>query len=1206
MLSVQRHKSRKILADTHKKINIRKAGRTAYHDVKNQIDRDDPALRNSRLSLSISDQERLDYLLEHIWSEWYLNGGGLKSSELAIEVFRAIQRPLLEQLHEEGIQTSKAYKDAFQDTYKKRFQEFLEQMDHLRQAQKAISQYLQRSLKASKKDDNPYEKFLRETKNSSEKGKCVVQKNASQEKDLKVEQTESNSVHLDCASEVCVANCDQKSECDPGYGAFGYSEIEKCPLNVCCSKWGFCGLTEEFCGNKTVTRPSCSSSGSTTRRAVGYYEGWANRKLCQPFTPDMIPLGIYAHINFAFASIDPITFTDDRNGRPADFHNFPSFIANLKSHLTPMGRGGVSITLPASYWYLQYFDIEKLQKSVDFFNIMSCRFSSGGNAGPCTNSVGTLLNAEITDRIKENGLKPIHYVDAAVKIVTWDNQWVAYDNAETYQQKLDFARSQCLGGIMVWALSQDSADLNSSNAIAITTNSNSCTSYSLKSVESTTEDGDQPSTTVITNVPYRQCRWSDCGSGCESLGDNFLAVKRAIGEGDGKSGHLEGEDIQDSSYYGSTSFLRKLCCPTEQTMQKCAHFFFNNGKFNADNINSCTDLNEGYVEVGSINSFCNTREKKGGYEQICCTTDITSMKLYSQSIWNGKPGQCDTKSTVPVNANGCPTNSYNVRVADSSKGSGGIYCGLEPVPFRSLVTCYEGDYSYDKSQVVINDQLQKYQDAVDDFVRSWKEKCPAFLASTANEDDSDPGSSASNLESRGTKGFSSVETMVLLLYTLINDLLDGNNMLRTQRELWDITMNSIGWENIGLTPLRNFLLADRGFSRRRLSKLLQAQQVPYNAEKINNVIGASTNGSRLLTKECALFTIPCLDPDFFYTDPNSKYDYAASQAGVNPIDYYEFSRNNPNFSGKDETVHQLGKRDGASREYSVNLGTYAQGNPQIIFIWSFPYPSGQNGQTLVEITCNIQRYSLNNPADCNDASYAPTADFEDTPAWVVEHIFELQTPARLLEFMVSGILPKVVTGGVTIPEYRTQRAVLDPDILAKYFQSPYQTWDRKTEGLTGRHDENLVHCLGAKDNTKNFHLMDAAGNALKSRVLAIMSYLSQPVIDISLRSIVTDMHETFLKFQNALNTARAPEHLDIITLWDEGVRQWAIHMNQFTRDWLLIKIERLRDLWQPFLVTGSPIDPLRVYARRMLATLNELELQVDLPTAQVDLKAFAP
>lgn len=76
--------------------------------------------------------------------------------------------------------------------------------------------------------------------------------------------------------------------------------------------------------------------------------------------------------NFDGVDIDwEYPVADDRNGRPVDFRNFPSFIANLKSHLTHMGRGGVSITLPASYWYLQYFDLEKLQKSVDFFNIMS-------------------------------------------------------------------------------------------------------------------------------------------------------------------------------------------------------------------------------------------------------------------------------------------------------------------------------------------------------------------------------------------------------------------------------------------------------------------------------------------------------------------------------------------------------------------------------------------------------------------------------------------------------------------------------------------------------------------------------------------------------------------------------------------------------------------------------------------------------------------
>jgi GH18 family chitinase len=103
-----------------------------------------------------------------------------------------------------------------------------------------------------------------------------------------------------------VGNCDRKSECDPNdYG--DYAESSKCLLNVCCSKFGFCGTTEEFCGKKKVKRPSCSKDGSLNR-VVGYYEGWSPSRPCHAFYPEQIPLGIYTHLNYAFASIDPKSF----------------------------------------------------------------------------------------------------------------------------------------------------------------------------------------------------------------------------------------------------------------------------------------------------------------------------------------------------------------------------------------------------------------------------------------------------------------------------------------------------------------------------------------------------------------------------------------------------------------------------------------------------------------------------------------------------------------------------------------------------------------------------------------------------------------------------------------------------------------------------------------------------------------------------------
>lgn len=70
-----------------------------------------------------------------------------------------------------------------------------------------------------------------------------------------------------CGGSNCTSSCDQKSECDPGWGA-QWSTKQKCPLNVCCSKFGFCGTTKDFCGTATVKKPS-SGGTSSNQRTIG-------------------------------------------------------------------------------------------------------------------------------------------------------------------------------------------------------------------------------------------------------------------------------------------------------------------------------------------------------------------------------------------------------------------------------------------------------------------------------------------------------------------------------------------------------------------------------------------------------------------------------------------------------------------------------------------------------------------------------------------------------------------------------------------------------------------------------------------------------------------------------------------------------------------------------------------------------------------------
>lgn len=43
----------------------------------------------------------------------------------------------------------------------------------------------------------------------------------------------------ECGVDTCISNCDAKAEC----GEYGVVGKNSCPLNVCCSKFGFCGTT---------------------------------------------------------------------------------------------------------------------------------------------------------------------------------------------------------------------------------------------------------------------------------------------------------------------------------------------------------------------------------------------------------------------------------------------------------------------------------------------------------------------------------------------------------------------------------------------------------------------------------------------------------------------------------------------------------------------------------------------------------------------------------------------------------------------------------------------------------------------------------------------------------------------------------------------------------------------------------------------------
>lgn len=180
---------------------------------------------------------------------------------------------------------------------------------------------------------------------------------------------------------------------------------------------------------------------------------------------------------------------------------------------------GISATLPASYWYLRWFDPIAMQPYVDFFGLLTydlhgpwdaemssigkvvlgqtnipeiynwtlplwydgldpskinmglayygrgytladsscnsvgCAWAGTSKPGPCTNFGGVMSLQELTDSvIPQLGIEPTLLADDMMKQLTWSDQWIGYDDAETIAMKRTWASQHCFGGTMIWSI----------------------------------------------------------------------------------------------------------------------------------------------------------------------------------------------------------------------------------------------------------------------------------------------------------------------------------------------------------------------------------------------------------------------------------------------------------------------------------------------------------------------------------------------------------------------------------------------------------------------------------------------------------------------------------------------------------------------------------------------------------------------------------
>ncbi|KAL2829474.1 hypothetical protein BDW59DRAFT_178440 [Aspergillus cavernicola] len=217
----------------------------------------------------------------------------------------------------------------------------------------------------------------------------------------------------------------------------------------------------------------------------------------------------------------------DRGGKDEDYENYVSLVREMRESFQERNPSwDISMAIPASYWYLQHFDVSAMQTEVSWFNLMSydmrgkwdqfnewtgpyifghtniteiengvdllrrnninlfkvslgmgfygrtftladpkcsepgCVFSDAGLRGECSGESGILTFKEIMARQRRLNQKVVKYdEDSGVKYMIYDeDQWITYDDEESFEKKREMLEKECFGGVMIWAIDQDTED----------------------------------------------------------------------------------------------------------------------------------------------------------------------------------------------------------------------------------------------------------------------------------------------------------------------------------------------------------------------------------------------------------------------------------------------------------------------------------------------------------------------------------------------------------------------------------------------------------------------------------------------------------------------------------------------------------------------------------------------------------------------------
>ncbi|KFY44882.1 hypothetical protein V494_01266 [Pseudogymnoascus sp. VKM F-4513 (FW-928)] len=156
-----------------------------------------------------------------------------------------------------------------------------------------------------------------------------------------------------------------------------------------------------------------------------------------------------------------------------DLHGFGDG-ANIDT--TTKGQAGIDeIQEKTAPLYFDKLDFDKINFGLAYYGRgytladpttckeLGCTVTGPSNAAECTKEKGVMSLTEIQKMIETEGITPTLLGPQMMKSIQWADQWIGYDDDETFAMKKTWADDYCFGGTMAWSVDFYSGPGNSNS-----------------------------------------------------------------------------------------------------------------------------------------------------------------------------------------------------------------------------------------------------------------------------------------------------------------------------------------------------------------------------------------------------------------------------------------------------------------------------------------------------------------------------------------------------------------------------------------------------------------------------------------------------------------------------------------------------------------------------------------------------------------------